>query len=168
MQPYARMQPADYCDGQSSIKCGTDKQPLANARDVSLFLQDQFPPNRRVNRERTHLMTSYGQFITHTAIQTPDVGGNGVRCSCSSSEKNCVIVNVPADDPAFDDINCFFITRSSGTLINQGGEATREQINQLTGTVTAGAVYGFNKNHLDALRQRNSGEAIFRPIQANF
>ena len=79
-----------------------------------------------------------------------------------------MIVNVPADDPAFDDINCFFITRSSGTLINQGGEATREQINQLTGTVTAGAVYGFNKNHLDALRQRNSGEAIVRQIQANF
>ena len=113
-------QPADYCDGRSSIRCGTDKRKLVNPRDVSLFLQNRNPPNRRVNHERTHLMTSFGQFLTHTAIQTPDVGGSGVKCSCSSSEKNCVLIDInPSRDPALDDINCFFITRSSGECLNK-------------------------------------------------
>lgn len=157
MQPYARMQPSDYCDGQSSIKCSSDKKTLPNPRDVSLFLKQRHPTHKRVNDKRTHLMTSYGQFVTHTAIQTPDVGGNGVRCSCSSSQKNCVLVQVKNNDPVFDDISCFFITRSSGTLINQNGKSTREQLNQLTGTITAGSVYGFNKRHLEAIRKPNSG-----------
>ena len=75
------------------------------------------------------------------------------------SEKNCVLIDInPRQDPALDDINCFFITRSSGTLINQGGQTVREQINQLTGTITAGAVYGFNDNHLQALRESNSAK----------
>merc|ERR1712130_75284 len=157
MNPYERMQPAEYCDGVSSLRCGSDGKALPNARSISTFLQDQHPVKNRQNHERTHLMTTYGQFITHTAVQTPDMTGDGIECGCDSGEKNCVVVEVnKKKDPVFDDINCFFITRSSGTLQNQNGKMVREQINQLTGTVTAGAVYGFNEEHLDALRVPNS------------
>lgn len=78
MQAYARMAgESDYCDNRSSLKCPSTKVgELPNARQVSIFLKTNDPPVK--NEERTHLMTSYGQFITHTAVQTPDVGGSSL------------------------------------------------------------------------------------------
>ena len=76
------------------------------------------------------------------------------------SEYRYIFNSGNSNDPVFDDIDCFHITRSSGTLINQDGKSTREQLNQLTGTITGGAVYGFSKPHLEALRKPNSGNLV--------
>ena len=42
-------------------------------------------------------MTSYGQFITHTAVQTPDVGGSSSLCKCDLKQSHCVLIPVRKD-----------------------------------------------------------------------
>jgi hypothetical protein len=160
MQPYARMIPADYCDNRKSLRCHNNGAPLPNARDLSLFLTMRNPPNQRVNHERTHFMTTFGQYVTHTGIMTPDEGGKkAVTCDCKNQGTKCVVTDVKGD-AVFDDIDCVFIVRSSGTL-SKGidNKIKKEQMNQLTGLFHSGGVYGFNDNHLAAVRVgSNSGK----------
>ena len=67
---YARLTPADYCNGRNSLRCkkiGSDTT-LPNPRVVSLLMQktmDKVP----FNDKRTRLMADFGQFVTHDMIQ---------------------------------------------------------------------------------------------------
>ena len=45
-----------------------------------------------------------------------------------------------------------FVTRSAVTVIDQDGEVVPEQLNQLTGVIQAGNIYGFSDLHARALR----------------
>jgi peroxidase len=157
---YSRMVPADYCDGQNSLRCAADKSPLVNARDVSLFLKEKMPPAERINKSRTNLLTAFGQFNTHVVVKTPDLSGVGEKCTCGSTDDKCFEAVVKESDPVMN-VDCIFLSRSMATVKMVDEVPVREQVNQLTGLLQAGTIYGFNERHTGALREFGSGKDLF-------
>ena len=148
MQPYKRLVPADYCDGKQAPRCNARKGTLPSERTISLALKRAGPP--KPSQEVTFAFTTWGQFITHDIIQTPDVGNGDVPCNCS---KHPSCKNIPIDrrnEPVLE-FPCMFVIRSSSKLGQQNGQPVREQVNQLSSFIDGTTLYGFTTKHKNML-----------------
>ena len=105
---------------KGELRCSSFNIELPDPRDVSLSLQE-VEDHVEFNNERTRLMADFGQFVTHDIIQTPDLAGPGPDpCDCRRTD---VCVNIKAKkrkDPMITMIPCFFIVKSTSSLVMQG------------------------------------------------
>jgi len=158
LDSYSRMAPSNYCNGRDKTRCFRNGSPLPNPRRLSLLMQTRTVPKITFSPDRTRLMADFGQFLTHDIIQTPDMAGSG-RDPCNCKEKaECDNILLHGKDPVIK-FECFFIVKSVGRLARTGpkGVVTKEQVNQLTSFIDLTNVYGFDKEHLTALRTHEDG-----------
>ncbi|CAG5096998.1 Oidioi.mRNA.OKI2018_I69.XSR.g14884.t1.cds [Oikopleura dioica] len=148
MQQYTRLVPADYCDGQQSPRCSSRGRPLPSERQVMIRMRGTNGAPTR-NPVASYAFTAWGQFLTHDIIQTPDVGG--ASCACNGSNNNCKVIDIDRQTDPILTFPCMFIKRSSGKVGQQGGEAVREQVNQLSAFIDGTVVYGFTNKHKNLL-----------------
>ena len=164
-----------FCDlhGRGWPRCSATKQPLPNPRKITSFLRSNFDATSesRVNTRTTHLLNVAGQFITHSLVKTGDRGGHKkpedqINCQLceNAAKRSCLVWNV-SDDAIFNSTSrCHGITRSIVSIrellmpgLMPTGQNRKilvvEHINQLTGTLTGGAIYGFDQEELDAIRE---------------
>ena len=149
MQPYKRLVPANYCDGKQTPRCSErNKAELPSERTVSLAMKKT--ARAKVNQVASYAFTAWGQFITHDIIQTPDVGGGKVPCTCGS-HPSCKNIKIDRSKETVLEFPCMFIIRSSSKLGQQNGVPVREQINQLSSFIDGTTIYGFTTKHKNLL-----------------
>jgi peroxidase len=98
----------------------------------------------------TYMFTAWGQFMTHDMIQTPDVGGGKVPCSCTP-HNSCKNIKIDKSKEQVLEFPCMFVIRSSSKLGQENGRPVREQINQLSSFIDGTTVYGFTTRHKNLL-----------------
>ena len=163
LDSYSRMAPSNYCNGRDTSRCFRNGAPLPNPRKLSLLMQTRTIPKIKFSRDRSRLMADFGQFLTHDIIQTPDMAGSGRDpCDCKP-RRECDNILLHGRDPVIK-FECFFIVKSVGRLAKTGprGVVTKEQFNQLSAFIDLTNVYGFDKEHLTALRTHDDGTTDHR------
>ncbi|XP_061589166.1 eosinophil peroxidase-like [Cololabis saira] len=180
--PFTRWLPAEYDDGISQPK-GWDRNRRFNnfllplVRQVSNNILNTTDAGVVSDREYTHMITLFGQWIDHDLTLTPSSPSirsfsNGVNCdeSCEHTEP-CIPIPIPRGDPRRPSgpdscIPAFRSAPACGTgysAFNFGGEPNkREQINALTAFLDLGQVYGSEEKLALYLRDLSSNAGLLR------
>ncbi|XP_069110953.1 peroxidase-like protein [Argopecten irradians] len=136
---------------------------LPSPRKISntLFCEDHHKP--RIAKNHTIMVMAWGQFIDHDIIFTPlPKGANGSAISCCDKDKKeqrpeCFPIEVPEDDPYFNNKTCMNFVRSTASPSHSCLPAPREQLNQVTSFIDASTVYGSSEKETNSLRAMRKG-----------
>ncbi|XP_053267748.1 eosinophil peroxidase [Pleuronectes platessa] len=179
--PFSRLLPAEYDDGISQPK-GWNNRTFNNfllplVRQVSNNILSTTDAAVVSDREFTHMVTTFGQWIDHDLTFTPFSPSirsfsNGLNCdeSCEKSEP-CIPIPIPRGDPRLPSrpdtcIPAFRSAPACGTgfsAYNFGGEPNkREQINALTAFLDLSQVYGSDDKRALSLRDLTNNDGLLR------
>ncbi|CAB1447832.1 unnamed protein product [Pleuronectes platessa] len=179
--PFSRLLPAEYDDGISQPK-GWNNRTFNNfllplVRQVSNNILSTTDAAVVSDREFTHMVTMFGQWIDHDLTFTPFSPSirsfsNGLNCdeSCEKSEP-CIPIPIPRGDPRLPSrpdtcIPAFRSAPACGTgfsAYNFGGEPNkREQINALTAFLDLSQVYGSDDKRALSLRDLTNNDGLLR------
>ncbi|CAN9504912.1 unnamed protein product [Ophioblennius macclurei] len=181
---FRRWLPSEYDDGISEPK-GNSSRRINNfllplVRQVSNNILRTTDAEVESDREITHMVTIFGQWIDHDLTFTPfspsiKSFSNGVDCeeSCERTEP-CIPIPIPQGDPRLPSgpDSCLPSFRSAGvcgtgfSAYNFGGiPNTREQINALTAFVDMSQVYGSEEKLALDLRNLTDDGGLLRVNQ---
>ncbi|XP_069114341.1 peroxidasin-like [Argopecten irradians] len=166
-----RFMPAAYSDrfGLSEIRKGENSRDLPSPRLISIVMSrfngTEETPNDDV---RTVALTGFGQFLDHeftdTALSIGYLGATIECCNLSRAERNqrpeCIDIDIPPNDPAFQGRNCIECVRTAGTLSNFQEPGRREQLNDITAYIDASAVYGSEEERAEELWDHMTGKLL--------
>ena len=136
--PYKRYLAPAYQDGiQTPRTLSVTGNPLPNSRAISNLL---FNDNFQFDNDHTHMVATFGQFITHdlskpavsagkhfffmfhfcdihqVLIAVLDSFGIPLNCDCDKMDINCLPINIPPKDPVMKSMQCMKFTRSASTF----------------------------------------------------
>ncbi|XP_060804485.1 chorion peroxidase [Amyelois transitella] len=158
--PFRRVLPANYGDGISSPRTGTDGSPLPSARDVSVTVHR---PSYAHDTTFTVMLAVWGQFIDHDITATAlSKGENSSSLSCCDPTQpphpECFPVQLDVEDPFYQDYNltCMEFVRSAPAPTCHFGP--REQMNQATAFIDGSTVYGYGPIRASQLRSGTAGK----------
>ncbi|CAN7939172.1 unnamed protein product, partial [Ixodes hexagonus] len=151
--------------GVNTPRAALSGRPLPGARRVSFTVH----PEGFVRAPKwTHLLTQFGQFLTHdiSFAQPPFFQTLGLPPSncCEepyrSSSPKCIPIFVPRDDPFYKTFNvsCLVLERNLPCFRCRLG--FREQENSRTSYIDGSTVYGISKEQTDALRSFSMGKSF--------
>ncbi|XP_063825224.1 peroxidase [Ostrinia nubilalis] len=157
--PFRRVLPADYGDGISSPRTGTDGASLPSARDVSVTVHR---PSYAHDTTFTVMLAVWGQFVDHDITATAlSKGANSSSLSCCDESQEphpeCFPVQLGAQDPFYEEYNltCMEFVRSAPAPTCHFGP--REQMNQATAFIDGSTVYGYGPSRATQLRALTAG-----------
>lgn len=164
--PLRRLLPPRYEDGISqprgslqskagSLFRGPFSPPVPSARLVSLSVVRDRPI---LERNVSHILMQWGQFISHDVGLAPLA--NGHRCrGCSTASGRCAPIAVPRGDPTFSRRDCLPFSRTASACGRPPARRLkpREQINGVTSFLDGSQLYGSSEGVQRTLRQPNSG-----------
>ncbi|CAH1238987.1 PXDN [Branchiostoma lanceolatum] len=151
-----RLLDPQYKDGLGEPRTtGRDGDPLPNARDVSLAMNEDL---RKSNHETSHMLMQFGQFMSHEITMTAVDPEGFSTCTCGSAKPECFNVPVPPDDPDFRGRSCLEFPRSIQSPNEGCSMGQRQQFDQVTAFVDASNVYGHSEEDMNNLSLRDEGE----------
>ncbi|KAM3960851.1 peroxidasin homolog cardinal [Aphomia sociella] len=152
--PFRRVLPADYGDGISSPRTGSDGTTLPSARDVSVTVHR---PSYAQDTSFTVMLAVWGQFIDHDVTATAlSKGANSSSLSCCDNNQGphpeCFPVQLDKGDPFYQyyNLTCMEFVRSASAPTCHFGP--REQMNQATAFLDGSTVYGYTEQRATRLR----------------
>ena len=96
-----RLLPPDYADGVSAPRVASDGSALPNPRLITKVLM---PDIKEYDSKRSSMHMSWGQFVAHDILKTPQYWGFAMNCcpvDKSSLHEECIpIDDIPRDELA--------------------------------------------------------------------
>lgn len=156
---FKRFLDSEYDNGYDSIrtKSVVSNNKLPNPRLISRSIINHNP---YLDKSRSNLFTTFGQFLTHDISHSPfmkEKNGDGIKCSCDSKNPACISVDLPEND--ITGLSCMRAVRTTPIFrTNDCKLGKREQLNAQTTYIDGSNIYGKTKMESENLRSFKDGK----------
>lgn len=155
--PFKRLIKPAYDDKiEEPRRTSVTGEPLPNPRSVSLAVHDPLD----LPTVLSNLGVMFGQFIDHdlALTATTGVGSSPFKCSCGSTNSDCVNIPTPSEDSIDSDQDCQVLTRSGASFEKLDCSfGAREQTNINTHWLDMSHLYGNDQSQMTSLRSFRNG-----------
>lgn len=141
------------------------RRDLPLPRIISNMMKESKTP---VSVDVSQMHVLYGQLLAHDIVHTPVIkssSGESIECDCERPSKDCVNIDLPADDPIrkSNGKTCLPLVRSKAAVSHMGCTFKyREQTTTMSSYIDGTFMYGKSDREADDLRDplSNAGELL--------